>query len=77
MLKLQKSTWAIYFVALIWKVSCEKLFVHFSDVLPCFDLCRSNSFHVNITQLGVGGHWWFNYPGPPLDVELEFACLLG
>ena len=43
-------------------------------VLPCFDLCRSNSFHVN-TQFGVGRHWWFNYPGPLLDVELEFACL--
>ena len=24
-------------------------------VLPCFDLCRSKSFHVN-TQLGVGRH---------------------
>ena len=45
-------------------------------VLPCFDLCRSNSFHVN-TQLGVGRHWWFNYPGPLLDAKLEFACLSG
>ena len=45
-------------------------------VLPCFDLCRSNSFHVN-TQPGVGRHWWFNYPSPLLDVELEFACLSG
>ena len=42
-------------------------------VSPCFDFCRSNSFHVN-TQLGVGRHWWFNYPCPLLDVELEFAC---
>ena len=41
-------------------------------VLPCFDLCKSNSFHVN-TELGVGRHWWFNYPGPFFDVELEFA----
>ena len=45
-------------------------------VLPCFDLCWSNSFHVN-TQLGVGCHWRFNYPGPLLDVELVFACLSG
>ena len=22
-------------------------------------------------------HWWFNYPVPLLDVELEFACLSG
>ena len=44
--------------------------------LPCFDLCRSNSFHVSI-QLGVEHHWWFNYLGPLLDVELEFACLSG
>ena len=34
---------------------------------------RSNSFHVN-TQLRVGRHC---YPGPLLDVELEFACLSG
>ena len=26
---------------------------------------------------GVGCHWWFNYPGPLLNVELEFACLSG
>ena len=32
--------------------------------------------HVN-TQLGVGHHWWFNYPGPLLNVEFEFACLSG
>ena len=32
--------------------------------------------HVN-TQLGVGCHWWFNYPGPLLDAEFEFACLSG
>ena len=44
-------------------------------VLPCFDLCRSNSFNVN-TQFGVGHHWWFNYPGPLLDVELEFCLLI-
>ena len=32
------------------------------------------SFHVS-TQLGVGCHWWFNYPGPLFEVEL--ACLSG
>ena len=30
-----------------------------------------------ITQLGVWCHWWFNYPGPLLEVELESACLSG
>ena len=45
-------------------------------VLPCFDLCRSSSFHVS-TQLGVGHHWLFNYLGPLLNVELEFTCLSG
>ena len=29
------------------------------------------------TELGVGRHWWFKYPGPLLIVELEFACLSG
>ena len=43
-------------------------------VLPCFDLCRCNSFHVHI-QLGVGRHWWYNYHGPLLNVAFEFACL--
>ena len=38
--------------------------------------CRSNNSHVS-TQLGVGCHWWFNYPGPLLDVEFEFTCLSG
>ena len=45
-------------------------------VLPCFDLCRYNNFHVN-TNLVVGRHWWFNFTGPLLHVELEFACLSG
>ena len=39
-------------------------------VLPCFDLGRSNSSHVN-TQLGGGHHWWFNFAGSLLDVELS------
>ena len=43
-------------------------------VLPCFDLCRPNRFRVN-TRLGVGRHWWFNDPGPLLDVNFGFACL--
>ena len=30
-----------------------------------------------ITQLGVWCHWWFNYPGQLLEVELESACLSG
>ena len=49
----------------------------------CVHACRAGvgmgecvQFHVS-TQLGVGCHWWFNYPGPLLDVELEFACLSG
>ena len=45
-------------------------------VLSCFHLCFYKRFHVN-TQLGVAGHWWFNYPGSLLDVELEFTCLSG
>ena len=32
--------------------------------------------HVS-TQLGVGRHWWFNYPGLLFDAEVEFACLSG
>ena len=51
---------------------CKKMFRFV--VLPCFNLFRSDSFHVN-TQLEVGHHWWFNYPGPLLNVELKFACL--
>ena len=45
-------------------------------VLPCLDLCRSNSFHAN-TQLGLGHYLCFNYPGPFLNIELELACLSG
>ena len=30
-----------------------------------------------ITQLGVWRLWWFNYPGPLLEVELESAYLSG
>ena len=30
-----------------------------------------------ITQLGVWRLWWFNYPGPLLEVELESTCLSG
>ena len=29
------------------------------------------------TQLGVWRLWWFNYPGPLLEVELESTCLSG
>ena len=29
------------------------------------------------TQLGVGRHWWFNYPSSFLNVEFEFACVSG
>ena len=42
---------------------------------PIF-LFIEKSFHV-ITQLGVWCRWWFNYPGPLLEVELESACLSG
>ena len=31
----------------------------------------------NIYILEMGRHWWFDYPGSLLDVELEFTCLLG
>ena len=41
-----------------------------------FFLFIEKSFHV-ITQLGVWRLWWFNYPGPLLEVELESACLSG
>ena len=41
-----------------------------------FFLFIENSFHV-ISQLGVWRLWWFNYPGPLLEVELESACLSG
>ena len=41
-----------------------------------FFLFIEKSFHV-ITQLGVWCRWWFNYPGPLLEVELESACLSG
>ena len=41
-----------------------------------FFLFIEKSFHV-ITQLGVWCHWWFNYPGPLLEVELESVCLSG
>ena len=34
------------------------------------------SFHA-ITQLGVWRLWWFNYPSPLLEVELESTCLSG
>ena len=33
--------------------------------------------YIAIYMYGVGCHWWFNYPGPLLHVELEFACLSG
>ena len=65
------------------RVSPEQLFFSLKRellglvVLPCFDLCTVGltvSMYVD-TQLGVGCHWWFNYPGPLIDVELEFACL--
>ena len=41
-----------------------------------FFLFIEKSYHV-ITQLGVWRLWWFNYPGPLLEVELESACLSG
>ena len=41
-------------------------------VLLCFDLGLTVPMY-----LGVGHHWWFNYPGPLLDAEFEFACLSG
>ena len=44
-------------------------------VLPCSDLCRFNSFHVN-TQLGVGRHWWFDYLGPLLVADLPCIALI-
>ena len=41
-----------------------------------FFLFIEKNFHV-ITQLGVWRLWWFNCPGPLLEVELESACLSG
>ena len=41
-----------------------------------FFLFIGKSFHVS-TQLGVWHLWWFNYPGPLLEVELESTCLSG
>ena len=41
-----------------------------------FFLFIGKSFHVS-TQLGVWRLWWFNYPGPLLEVELESTCLSG
>ena len=41
---------------------------------------KNCSAHIPVsvnTRLGVGCPWWFNYPGPFLDVEFEFACLSG
>ena len=41
-----------------------------------FFLFIEKSFHV-IFQLGVWRLWWYNHPGPLLEVELESACLSG
>ena len=48
----------------------------FGLVAFSFFLFIEKSFHV-ITQLGVWRLWWFNYPRPLLEVELESACLSG
>ena len=37
----------------------------------------SKQYETSHTQLGVWRLWWFNYPGPLLEVELESACLSG
>ena len=41
---------------------------------------QSETVHAHIATtilIGVRCHWWFNYPGPLLEVELESACLSG
>ena len=55
---------------------CMCLYVYLHVCTCMYGWHRSKSFHV-ITQLGVWRLWWFNYPGPLLEVELESACLSG
>ena len=63
----------LYYLRSSFSFTAER-YIQFSCIaLLGFTYSRPDSFHVN-TQLGVGAHWWFNYPGPLLDVELEFAC---
>ena len=59
------GAWATYYIVCM-----------FGLVAFPFFLFIEKSFHV-ITQLGVWCLWWFNYPGPLLEVELESACLSG
>ena len=44
-------------------------------VLPCLFI-RSNNF-MQLLNLDLGCHWWFTYPSPLLDDELECTCLSG
>ena len=66
----------------VGRIPPEQLFFLFGEkelfglVAFPFFLFIEESFHV-ITQLGVWSHWWFNYPGPLLEVELESAYLSG
>ena len=48
--------------------------IYVYSMLPVYVNTQLPMYHVN-TQLGIGSHWWFNYPDPLLNVELEFACL--
>ena len=45
--------------------------------IPNGDILRTFADSAYFVRSGVGCHWWFNYLGPLLDVELEFACLSG
>ena len=46
--------------------------------LPLFSIYRKE-FSCDYSTWSVTSlvHWWFNYPGPLLEVELESACLSG
>ena len=37
----------------------------------------TRTVQMNVRMHAYVCHWWFNYPSPLLDVELEFACLSG
>ena len=48
----------------------------FRSVIASFVYVSLRAF-MRILNLELGCHWWFNYSGPLLDVELESTCLSG